>query len=324
MLHTSPNASAAALVAAFAVLSAAYAPAFADTYPSRPVELVVAFQPGGGVDTTARVFAEVARTHFAQPFVVVNKAGASGSIGLNYVASAAPDGYKVAMVFAELSTIPLLGISKVGPDDFQPIAKFASDPSTIAVRVDAPWKTLEEFLAHAKANPGKLTVSNAGNGSISHISAAALGLASGTRFTHIPYQGSAPAVQALLGGQVDATTVNYAVLSPFVTGAKVKVLAAMSDKRYPALDQVPTLKERGIDLSVDVWRGMAVAKNTPKDVVDALRQVAKTVAQDPKFQETLAKQNVTIAFEDVDQFTRTIARESERFKQVVPQLDVKN
>ena len=169
-----------------------------------------------------------------------------------------------------------------------------------------------------------MTVSNAGNGSISHISAAALGLASGTRYTHVPYQGSAPAVQALLGGQVDATTVNYAVLSPFVTGAKVKVLAAMSEKRYPSLDQVPTLKERGIDLSVDVWRGMAVAKGTPKDIVDALRQVAKTVAQDPKFQETLAKQNVTIAYEDAEQFTRTITRESERFKQVVPQLDVKN
>nr|AUN37379.1 tricarboxylate transport protein TctC [uncultured bacterium] len=313
-----------AVVAAIAAVFANTSHALADTYPSKPVELVVAFQPGGGVDTTARVFAEIARTHFPQPFIVVNKPGASGSIGLSYVSTAPADGYKVAMVFAELSTIPLLGIGKVGPDDFQPIAKFASDPSTITVRADAPWNTIEDFIAYAKANPGKLTVSNAGNGSISHISAAALGLKTGTRFTHVPYQGSAPAVQGLLGGQVDATAVNYSVLSPFVAGGKVKVLAAMSDKRYPALDKVPTLKERGIDLSVDVWRGMAVARGTPREIVDALRQVAKAVAQDPKFQETLAKQNVTIAFEDADEFARTIARESERFKQVVPQLDVKN
>jgi tripartite-type tricarboxylate transporter receptor subunit TctC len=304
-------------------LAAAW-PAAAQSYPNRPVELVVAFQPGGGVDSMARVFAEATRAHFAQPFVVVNKAGASGSIGLSYVANAPADGYKVAMVFAELLTIPLLGISKVSYEDFQAIAKFASDPSTVAVRAEAPWKTLEEFLVYAKANPGKVTISNAGNGSISHISAAALGQKTGTQYTHAPYQGSAPAVLGLLGGQVDATTVNYSVLSTHVAAGKVRVLAAMSDKRYPSLQNVPTLKERGVDLTVDVWRGMAVAKNTPPEAVAALRQLALTVSRDPKLLDAVQKQNLSLAFEDADEFSKTLARESDRFKVLVPQLEIRN
>jgi len=294
--------------------------ASAQSYPNKPVELVVSFQAGGGVDTMARVFAEAARPHFAQPFVVVNKPGASGAIGLSYVATAPADGYKAAMVFAELLTIPLLGIGKVSQEDFVAIAKFASDPSTVTVRAEAPWKTLEDFLADAKANPGKYSVSNAGNGSISHISAAALGLKTGTSFVHAPYQGSAPAVLGLISGQVDATMVNYSALSAHVASGKLRVLASMSDKRYAALDKVPTLKERGIDLSVDVWRGIAVARGTPKDIVDALRAVAAKVAKDPKLLESLQRQNLTFAYEDGDDFARTLASESERFKQIVPQL----
>ncbi len=294
------------------------------TYPTKPVELVVAFQPGGGVDSMARIFAEAARSHFPQPFVVVNKPGASGAIGLSYVASAPADGYKVAMVFAELLTIPLLGINKVNYNDFIPIAKFASDPSTITVKADSPWNTVEEFLAYAKANPGKVTISNAGNGSISHISGAALGQKADVQFTHVPYQGSAPAVQGLLAGQVSATTVNYSVVSSQIAGGRLKMLASMSDKRYAAFNQVPTLKERGIDLAVDVWRGVAVAKNTPQHIVDTLSRVAASVSNDPGLQDILRKQNLTFAYENSEQFSRTMTRESDRMKQIIPQLDIKN
>ncbi|MES2536920.1 MAG: tripartite tricarboxylate transporter substrate binding protein [Pseudomonadota bacterium] len=313
-----------AAATAIAALVTASLPAVAQTYPTKPVELVVAFQPGGGVDTMARVFAEAARPHLGQSFIVVNKPGASGAIGLSYVANAQPDGYKVAMVFAELLTVQLLGIAKVSHEDFQPIAKFASDPSTLTVRADAPWKTIEEFLAYAKANPAKVTVSNAGNGSISHISAAALGHKTGTQYTHVPYQGSAPAVLGLLSGQVDATTVNYSVLSPHIASGKLRTLASMSDKRYASLAKVPTLKERGVDLSVDVWRGIAVAKGTPKEIVDTLRQLSSKVARDPKLLDTLQKQNLTFAYEDGDEFARTMARESERFRQIIPELGIKN
>jgi len=294
----------------------------AQTYPTRPVELVVAFAPGGGVDSMARAFAEAARPHFAQPFVVVNKPGASGAIGLSYVATAPADGSKVAMIFAELLTIPLVGMGKVSSADFEPIARLASDPSTVTVRADAPWNTLDELVAYAKANPGKLTFSNAGNASISHISAAALAHKIGTQFVHVPYQGSGPAVVSLVAGQVDATAVNYAVVAPQVAAGKLKVLGVMADKRLPTLAGVPTLRERGVDIAIDVWRGMAVAKASPKDVVDSLRSLAAKVMQDPKLLELLRNQNLSAAYLDGPEFAKELERQGEWFRETIPLLRI--
>jgi len=314
-----------AIVASAALAALCIAPAASgQAYPTKPVELVVAFQPGGGVDSMARVFAEAARPLFPQPFVVVNKPGASGAIGLTYVASAPADGYKVAMIFAELLTIPLVGIGKVNSSEFEPIARLASDPGTVTVRADAPWNSVEELIAHAKANPGKVTFSNAGNASISHIAAAALAQKTGTQFVHVPYQGSGPAVVGLVGGQVDATAVNYAVVAPQVAAGKLKVLAVMSDKRLPAQDKAPTLRERGIDVTIDVWRGIAVAKDTAKDIVGTLRGLAAKVMQDPKLLEVLRTQNLTAAYQDGPDFARELARQGEWFKQTIPALDLKN
>lgn len=305
------------------VFAAAPASAIAE-YPSRPVELVVSFAPGGGVDAMARAFAEAARPHFAQPFVIVNKPGASGAIGLAYVANAPADGSKVAMIFAELLTIPLVGLGKVSSADFEPIARLASDPSTVTVRADAPWNTLDEFIDYAKANPGKVTFSNAGNASISHISAAAFAQKLGTQFVHVPYQGSGPALVGLVGGQVDATAVNYAVVAPQVASGKLKVLAVMADKRLASLERVPTLRERGVDISIDVWRGMAVAKRSPKEVVDTLRGLAAKVMEDPKLLELLRYQNLSAAYLDGPEFARELMRQGEWFRQTIPALDMKN
>ena len=293
-------------------------------YPTKPVELVVAFAPGGGVDSMARAFAEAARPLFSQPLIVVNKPGASGAIGLTYVATSPPDGSKVAMIFAELLTIPLVGMGTVNSGDFEPIARLASDPATVTVRADAPWNTLEELLTYARANPGKVTFSNAGIGSISHISAAAFAQKTGTRFTHVPYQGSGPAVVGLIGAQVDATAVNYAVVAPQVAAGKVKVLAVMADKRLPALATTPTLRERNVDVSIDVWRGAAVAKGSPREVVDTLRDLAKKVMQDPKLLELLRNQNLSATYLDGPEFARELERQDKWFKQTVPQLDLNN
>ncbi|MET0210376.1 MAG: tripartite tricarboxylate transporter substrate binding protein, partial [Burkholderiaceae bacterium] len=174
----------------------------ADPYPSHPMELTVAYQPGGGSDNTARAIAEAARPLLPQPTVVVNKPGASGSIGWSYVANAPADGYKLVLMTPEMLVVPLMGIGKTTVDDFTPVARFTDDPSSITVRVDAPWKTIEEFMAYAKANPTKVAISNAGNGTIPHMAAAALGDKLGTTFTHVPYQGSAPAIMGLLAGDV--------------------------------------------------------------------------------------------------------------------------
>lgn len=294
-----------------------------DPYPVKPIELVVAYPPGGGSDNVARAIAEAARPLLSQPTLVVNRPGASGSIGWAYVANATADGYRLSLITPELLVVPVIGIGKTNMDDFQPVARFTDDPSSITVRADAPWTTVDQFLAFAKANPDKVTISNAGNGTIPHMAAAALGEKAGIKLTHVPYQGSAPAVLGLLSGDVLATSVAYAELRQHVESGKLRTLAVMSDKRVAGLENVPTFKERGIDLQFSVWRGIAVPKATPRDVVEKWREVARKIADNPTFQATVSKQSLTPAYADMPELTNSIQRQGQAFKQLVQSLNLK-
>ena len=223
----------------------------------------------------------------------------------------------------EMLVVPLMGIGKTTIDNFQPIARFTDDPSGVTVKADAPWKTIEEFIAYAKAHPGEVTISNAGNGTIPHMAAAAFGERIGAKFSHVPYQGSAPAILGLLAGDVQATTVAYAELKQHVESGKLRTLAVMADKRVVGLDKVPTLKERGHDLQFSVWRGIGLPKGAPKEALDKWRDVAKKVYDDPSFQASVVKQSLTLSWADTPEFTADIARQNEAFKKLVPKLDLK-
>lgn len=309
------------VLGALACLTASVAAAA--SYPSKQIELVVAYQPGGGSDNTARAVADEARNHFPQTVFVMNKPGASGSIGWSYVLSGKPDGYKVLLMNPEMLFVPLMGIGKATIDDFQPVARFTDDPSSITVRADAPWNTIEEFIAYAKANPEAVTISNAGNGTIPHLAAAALSDSTGATFTHVPYQGSSPAIMGLMAGDVKATTVAYAELRQHVETGKLKTLAVMSAQRLPAIPQVPTFKERGHDLQFSVWRGIGLPKGAPEEALAAWREVARKVYETPAFQKSLVSQNLTLAWADTPEFTADIARQNEAFKTLMKKLNLK-
>lgn len=298
--------------------------ALAQGYPARPIELVVGFQAGGGTDVLARAYADAARKHYAQPFVVVNRPGASGSIGLGDVVHAPHDGYKVAVLFAELVTLPYVGIGKVSYADFEPIARLNADPAAITVRADAPWSTIEEFLAYARSKPGQVTVSNSGVGAIYHLAAAALEDKAGVKFSHVPFQGSAPAVLGLLSEQVDATAVSPAELTAHLKAGKLKVLAVMADERNKAAADAPTLKERGIDLSIGTWRGLAVSKGTPAEVVTSLQDLTRKVIGEPGFRDALERQNMGYAYQDAQTFQASLVQQDRYFKQLIPTLGIKN
>ena len=210
-----------------------------------------------------------------QPFVVNNKPGASGVIGWSDVVNAKPDGYKLALMTVELTILPHLGLSKFGVEEFAPIARMNADPAAITVKGDAPWNTVEEFIAAAKKSNGEMKVGNSGNGSIWHLAAASVEDKTGAKFSHIPYQGAAPAVLSLLGGHIDAVAVSPAEVAPHLASGKLKMLAIMADQRLKAFDKVPTLKERGIDVSLGAWRGLGAPKGTPKEVIDVLKDVAQ-------------------------------------------------
>ena len=293
----------------------------ADSYPTKSIELVVSYQPGGGSDSTARAIADAARPLMPQSVVVLNRPGASGSIGWSYVAGS-DDGYRLILMTPEMLVVPLMGIGKVTVGDFQPIARFTDDPSSITVRADAPWRTAQEFIQYAKANPGKVTFSNAGNGTIPHVAAGAFAETIGAQLEHIPYNGSAPAIMGLLAGDVQATTVAYAELRQYVESGKLRTLAVMSEKRVAGLD-APTLKELGHDLQFSVWRGLGLPRNAPREAVEKWRAVSRELATSPKFQETMTKQNLTPSYADTPAFIADIERQNQAVKTLMPKLNLK-
>jgi len=315
----------AARIALLALIGfAAAQPVLSADYPDRPIELVVPWAAGGATDSMTRSFAEAAKKHLPQPFIVNNKPGATGSIGFSDVARASPDGYKVAVLTAELLIIPHMGIGKVTQDDFIPIARFNALASAITVRADAPWNSIEEFLDYARRNPGIVKVGNSGVGSIWHLAAAALQNKAKVEFSHIPFQGGNPAVLALLGGHVDAVAVSTAEVLTYVASGKLKTLAVMSEQRVKGFDSVPTLKERNIDLAIGSWAGLGVPKNTPPKVVETLKTATAKAMREPALIEAMNKLNLNAAFANDTAFKAQMLRDSEIFRGLVTDLKLTN
>lgn len=292
-------------------------------YPARAIDLVVPAGAGGGTDVVARALAEVARKHLPQPVTVLNRPGASGMIGHGEMINAKPDGYKLAIVFAEIVIVPHLGLSKLSYEDFAPIARLNADPAAITVRADAPWNTLEDFLAASRARPGEVKMGNSGNGSIWHLAHAALEDKVGVKFIAVPFGGAAPAVLALLGGHVDAVAVSPGEVATHVQSGKLKTLTVMADRRVKGFDNVPTLKERGIDLSIGTWRGLGAPKGTPAEVLALWGDVARRTVDDPVFKEALDRLSVGVSYADAEAFRANMKRDNETFKALVNKLGIK-
>lgn len=289
-------------------------------YPTKQIELIVPYAAGGGTDLVARAFADTAKKYLPQAIGVVNKTGGAGAVGLTEIMAARPDGYKIGMGTVEIAMLPHMGVARFTVDDYTPIARLNAEPSAITVNVDAPWKTVEEFLAHAKSNPGKVRIGNSGTGAIWHIAAEAIEDKAGVKFNHIPYDGANPAVTALLGNHIEAVTVSPAEVVAHVAAGKLRILAVAGDVRAKNFDQVPTLKEKGVDVSVYTWRGIVVPKKTPQPIVDALRAASKKTAEDQAFRDTLAKMNLTWAYADGPEFKATMDKDNAFFKAVMTKL----
>lgn len=296
--------------------------AHAADYPAKQIELIVPFSAGGGTDLVSRAFADTAKKYLSQPMGVVNKTGGGGAIGLTEIATARPDGYKIGTGTSEINMLPHMGLVAFTANDFTPIARLNAEPSAVSVNAESPWKTFEEFMAYAKANPGKVRIGNSGTGAIWHLAAEALADKAGVKFSHVPYEGANPAVTALLGGHIEAVTVSPAEVVNHVKGGKIRLLAVMADQRAPAFDQVPTLKEKGVDLSIMTWRGIMVSKKTPPNIVAVLREAAKQTTADPAFKEVLTKMNLTSAYLDEPEFKTFLAKDNEFYKALMTKLGI--
>ncbi len=295
----------AAVAAALAMMPTM---AFAQSdYPSRPVSMVVPFPPGGVADITARPLAEAMGRMLRQTVIVENRAGAGGGVGMAYVAKAKPDGYTVLLALSSVSIIPeadkVLGRDPMYQlDHLVPIARFTADPTVLAVRADAPWKTAKEFLEAAKKDPGTIPYGSSGNYGTMHVPMEMLGASAGAKMLHVPFSGAGPAVVALLGGQVQALSTGPSSVMGHLKGGKVRVLASWGESRHPALPEVPTLKELGYDAQFSQWTGLFVPAGTPDAVVAKLREAARGAVNDDTFKAALAKVETPIQYLDQPQF----------------------
>jgi tripartite-type tricarboxylate transporter receptor subunit TctC len=294
-------------------------------YPERPVTMIVPFPPGGVADTVARPVAEAMGAALKQPVVVENKGGAGGAIGMAQVAKSKSDGYTILMALSSLVVLPeadkVLGRQpSFQVKDLVPIARITADPTVLAVRADAPWKTYQEFVDYAKANPGKLNFGSSGNYGTMHIPMAMLMGAAGVQMTHIPYTGAGPAVLALLGGQVDALSTGPATVIQHVQAGKVRVLTHWGEARLAALPDVPTLKEVGVPIDYAQWSGVFVPAGTPEPVIAKLRDAARAAANDSKVKETIGKAGSPILYQDQPEFQRYVDADAKKMVEVVKRI----
>lgn len=294
----------------------------ATDFPKKQISLVVPYSPGGASDTVARIYAQELEKVLGKPIVVTNKTGASGAVGLEFVKNSAPDGYTMAYMPVESTMISALGFTDLTSNDFKFVGRSMTIPAAITVRADAKWNSLDEFIEDAKANPSKIQIGNSGTGSIWHISAALLEKQTGSQFTHVPFDGAAPAVAALLGGNIDAVAVSPSEVKSSVDAGEFKVLAVLGDKRSSVVPDVSTAQELGIDVTAMGWGGFAVPKDTPQEIIDVLVKASETALQTDALKDLLAERGFEFAYlngTDMDAFaTEQLAI----YQELIPTLGI--
>lgn len=309
-------------VIAFVLAAVCLAAAPAAAFPDKPVELTVLFGAGSAADLLARRLAELAGKDLGQPVAVVNRTGAGGALGYAHVKGQSPDGYALVWNSNSVSTAYHAGNMKFDYTAFAGVAALTSEPVSLAVKVDAPWKDIRDLLAHAKAHPGQVRLGNSGRGSFTHLMAVALENRTGVKLTHVPF-GRELAVTTVLGDKIEASVQLPAEIMTQVTGRQVRVLAVTGDKRLASLPDVPTLKESGLDLTMSLWRGIAVPKGTPEAVIARLEHAFTRAAQSPEFREFAARMGAVVEVRSARDFDAFIARDDRDIAALMEQIGLK-
>jgi putative tricarboxylic transport membrane protein len=307
---------------ALAVVMALVAPAVAADFPAKPVELTVLFGAGSAADLLARKLAELAGKDLGQPVAVVNRTGAGGAVGYTHVKSQSADGYALVWNSNSISTTYHAGNMKLDYTAFAGVAALTGEPVSLAVKADAPWRDVRELLAHAKGKPGEVRVGNSGRGSFTHLVAVALENRAGVKLTHVPF-GRELAVTTVLGDKIEASVQLPAEIMAQVTGRQVRVLAVSGDKRLASLPEVPTFKESGIDLTMTLWRGIAVPKGTPEPVVARLERAFVQAAQSPEFREFATRMGAVVEVRGAKDFDAFMARDDREIAALMEQIGLR-
>jgi tripartite-type tricarboxylate transporter receptor subunit TctC len=280
----------------------------AQDYPAKPIEVIVGYPPGGGTDMIARAVADVAHKYVGQPLAVINKAGATGTIAAQSVASAKPDGYML-LVAGGSETISVPHFKKLPYDainDFVPVIRLMIERVGFYVKSDSPWKTMPEFVADVKQNPEKYTYATSGIGGLHHSTVLVTEKRTGMRLRHVPHKGGAETLAALAGGHVNVAMASPNEAYALVQGGRIRPLAHSSLARSPVEPNTPTLRELGYDVYIENQKGFVFPKNTPKPIVQKLHHSLKKVFDDPQFKSSAQKLQVELAYLSGEDFHKSM------------------
>lgn len=318
---------------AFALLLAAGMAVFAgapysraDEYPSKPIRIVVPTPPGGIADILARVVAQKIGENTGSTWVVENKSGATGQVAAQFVAKSPPDGYTVFIGYHSTHAM-LQHLTKLqyDPDkDFTPVIYLALAPNILVVNPAIPAKTVQELVAHAKANPGRLTYASQGIGSTGHLGGEQFKQSAAVDISHVPYRGAAPALQDLIGGQVSMMFDVVPLSKEHIAAGKVRALAVATKQRVPAVPDVPTMAEAGLpDVEAGAWWGLLVPAGAPANVVKWLNAETKRALDEPEVRKRLESMGLTLYLGTPEQFAQHIAIETKRWGEVIQKGGIK-
>lgn len=306
---------------AFVLGIAFSAGALAQTYPNKPITVIVPFPPGGSTDTIARAMGSKVSEKLGQPVVVENKAGATGAIGATQVKRSPPDGYTLLVASIGVYAVnPHLqkGLQYDPSKDFDLLTVAVRAPNVLVVNPGVPANSVADLIALMKKSPGKVSFASSGSGSSDHLSAALFFQKTGTDGLHVPYKGGAPAISDLLAGHAQASFQNLNAVLSHITSGKLKALAVTSDKRVPQLPQVPTMAEAGVkDVEVYSWQAVAAPKGLPQEVKTKLHSALVASVNDPEVKKRLVDMGFEVVANTPEQFEKFQAAELARWKQVI-------
>jgi tripartite-type tricarboxylate transporter receptor subunit TctC len=307
------------VLAAVALVAGAGAANAADDYPNHPVRWLVGYPPGGSTDICARLIGQYLSEHLGQQFLIENKPGAGNNLATEMAAKSSPDGYTVFLVnpanAINASLYKNLSFNFI--QDMAPVAGFIRVPNVMEVNPNVPAKTVAEFIAYAKANPGKVNMASSGVGTSVHLSGALFMMMTGTDLIHVPYRGAAPALTDMLGGQVQVIFDNLPSSIGHIQGGRLRALAVTTAVRAKLLPDVPTIAETVPGYEASAWFGMAVPKGTPRPIIDKLNKAVNEALADPSMQAKLADLGGANIPGTPEDFGKIIAEETDKWAKVV-------
>jgi tripartite-type tricarboxylate transporter receptor subunit TctC len=283
-------------------------------YPTKTIEIIVPFAAGGGTDSVGRVVAEALKKVFDQDIVVVNKTGGSGAVGMQDGLSAKPDGYTLTVVTREVTSLPLMGLAPFQTMDFRFVGNINKDPAVLVVSKTSPYQSLEALVDAIKGNPGKMKFAAS---AVPNYYAIQFAEEADLDFITIPFQGAAPAIVEILGNRADFGLYNPAEVKAQVESGDLVPLAVMDEERFAGFPDVPTFREKGLDIVSGTYRGIAVPKETPEEIVAVLEDALAKAAQDPELVEFMNKSFLGIGYMDSEEFTKFIENDIKILEPIV-------